>query len=148
MNSSTNCNVCAASICSQIQRNVSTGIRQHITSKHTSSTGSRFYKVGEKNSFRFIPYKVWCWQTKWGHAHNSVNTGSQRARLTICFSVYLLELRRLTASMWPKSMSWPRRKMKRSLHTYFFFWYPSKVLSPATTNAHSQFINTALSALV
>ena len=41
-------------------------------------------------------------------------------RLTICFSVYLLELSRFTASMCPKSMSWPSRKMKSSLHTYFF----------------------------
>lgn len=41
-------------------------------------------------------------------------------KLTICFSVYLLELSRLTASMCPKSMSWPSRKMKSSLHTYFF----------------------------
>lgn len=40
--------------------------------------------------------------------------------LTICFSVYLLELSRFTASMCPKSMSWPSRKMKSSLHTYFF----------------------------
>ncbi len=50
--------------------------------------------------------------------------------LTICFSVYLLELSRLTASMWPKSISWPKRKMKSSLHTYFFLLYPSKALSP------------------
>lgn len=40
--------------------------------------------------------------------------------LTICFSVYLLELSRFTASIWPKSMSCPRRKMKSSLQTYFF----------------------------
>ena len=49
---------------------------------------------------------------------------------TTCFSLYLLELRRFTASICPKSMSWPKRKMNRSLHTYFFFWYPSNVLSP------------------
>jgi len=53
--------------------------------------------------------------------------------LTICFSVYLFELSRLTASMWPKSMSWPSRKMNSNLHTYFFFWYPSSVLSPKQT---------------
>lgn len=40
--------------------------------------------------------------------------------LTICFSVYLLELSRFTASMCPKSMSWPKRKMKSNLQTYFF----------------------------
>ena len=50
--------------------------------------------------------------------------------LTICFSEYLLEESRLTASMWPKSMSWPNRNINSSLHTYFFFWYPSSVLSP------------------
>ena len=50
--------------------------------------------------------------------------------LTICFSVYLLDVSRLTASIWPKSISWPKRKMKSSLQTYFFFWYPSKALSP------------------
>ena len=51
-------------------------------------------------------------------------------QLTICFSVYLLDDNKLTASICPKSISWPRRKIKSSLHTYFFFWYPSKVLSP------------------
>ncbi len=51
--------------------------------------------------------------------------------LTICFSVYLFEESRLTASMWPKSMSCPNKKMKSNLQTYFFFWYPSNVLSPA-----------------
>jgi len=55
---------------------------------------------------------------------------NKKKGLTICFSVYLLDDRRLTASMWPKSMSWPRRKMKSNLQTYFFFWYPSRVLSP------------------
>ena len=44
--------------------------------------------------------------------------------------MYLFELSRLTASMWPKSMSCPRRNMNSSLQTYFFFWYPSRVLSP------------------
>ena len=48
----------------------------------------------------------------------------------ICFSEYLLEDNRLTASMWPKSMSWPSKKIKSNLQTYFFFWYPSRVLSP------------------
>lgn len=47
------------------------------------------------------------------HAHSYTS-------LTICFSVYLLELSRLTASMCPKSMSCPSRKMKSSLQTYFF----------------------------
>lgn len=42
--------------------------------------------------------------------------------LTICFSEYLLEESKLTASMWPKSMSWPSKKMNSSLQTYFFFW--------------------------
>lgn len=56
--------------------------------------------------------------------------------LTICFSVYLLELSRLTASMWPKSISWPSRKMKSSLHTYFFLLYPSSTLSPVTQTTH------------
>jgi len=50
--------------------------------------------------------------------------------LTICFSEYLFDESKLTASMCPKSMSWPRRKMNSSLQTYFFFWYPSSVLSP------------------
>lgn len=50
--------------------------------------------------------------------------------LTICFSEYLFDDSKLTASMCPKSMSCPSRKMNRSLHTYFFFWYPSNVLSP------------------
>lgn len=52
------------------------------------------------------------------------------ALLTICFSEYLFDESKLTASIWPKSMSWPSRKMNNSLHTYFFFWYPSSVLSP------------------
>lgn len=59
-----------------------------------------------------------------------VVSGDDIRELTICFSVYLLELSRLTASMWPKSMSWPSRKMKSSLHTYFFLLYPSRALSP------------------
>ena len=42
--------------------------------------------------------------------------------LTICFSVYLFDDSKLTASMCPKSMSCPRRNMNNSLHTYFFFW--------------------------
>lgn len=50
--------------------------------------------------------------------------------LTICFSVYLLDDNKFTASICPKSISWPNRNIKRSLQTYFFFWYPSKVLSP------------------
>ena len=36
--------------------------------------------------------------------------------------------------MCPKSMSCPSRKIKSSLHTYFFFWYPSSVLSPAKSD--------------
>ncbi len=59
--------------------------------------------------------------------------------LTICFSVYLLEESRLTASMWPKSMSWPSRKMKSNLQTYFFFWYPSNVLSPLNFDLEYKF---------
>ena len=55
-------------------------------------------------------------------------------KLTICFSVYLFEDSKLTASICPKSMSWPSRNMNRSLHTYFFFWYPSNVLSPCNFN--------------
>ena len=51
-------------------------------------------------------------------------------KLTICFSEYLFELSKLTASMWPKSMSCPSRKINNNLQTYFFFWYPSSVLSP------------------
>ena len=61
------------------------------------------------------------------YLHDQWSTSSQfqimveyEAKLTICFSVYLLELRRLTASMCPKSISWPKRKMKSSLQTYFF----------------------------
>lgn len=50
--------------------------------------------------------------------------------LTICFSVYLFDESRFTASIWPKSISCPRRKINSSLHTYFFFWYPSNCLSP------------------
>lgn len=70
----------------------------------------------------------------------------QPRQLTICFSVYLLELRRLTASMWPKSMSCPRRNINNSLQTYFFFWYPSRVLSPKKTKIqiHSYFNNTVM----
>ena len=50
--------------------------------------------------------------------------------LTICFSVYLLDESRFTASIWPKSISCPRRKINSNLQTYFFFWYPSNCLSP------------------
>lgn len=53
-----------------------------------------------------------------------------KIQLTICFSEYLLEDNKLTASIWPKSISWPNRNINKSLQTYFFFWYPSKVLSP------------------
>lgn len=42
--------------------------------------------------------------------------------LTICFSEYLFDDNKLTASMWPKSMSWPSKNMNNNLQTYFFFW--------------------------
>ena len=44
--------------------------------------------------------------------------------------MYLFDDNKLTASMWPKSISCPRRNMNNNLHTYFFFWYPSNCLSP------------------
>ena len=66
--------------------------------------------------------------------------------LTICFSEYLLELSKLTASMWPKSISWPNKNMNNNLQTYFFFWYPSNVLSPL--NLLRMFANSLLILLI
>ena len=64
--------------------------------------------------------------------------------LTICFSVYLFEDNKLTASICPKSMSCPSRNMNKSLQTYFFFWYPSKVLSPCNVEIFQEYKNCKL----
>jgi hypothetical protein len=41
-------------------------------------------------------------------------SGQVDSLLTICFSVYLFELRRLTASIWPKSISCPSKNINNS----------------------------------
>ncbi len=95
-----------------------------------------------------IGYHSWCiewwvwWVPSWDWSApiwtdipaSTIQSWSSLLRITICFSVYLFDESRLTASMYPKSMSWPSRKMNNSLHTYFFFWYPSNVLSPNTAS--------------
>lgn len=102
------------------------------------------FKKINKTQSEFETYSIYykqpttCHQGKICH-FNSINhfckkkerrNKRQKKKLTICFSEYLLDDSKLTASICPKSMSWPSRNMNSNLQTYFFFWYPSKVLSP------------------
>ena len=50
-------------------------------------------------------------------------TMSATAAYPTTFSLYLVDIIRLMASMWPKSTSYPKTKMYTSFHMYFFLWY-------------------------
>lgn len=87
----------------------------------------------QKLSQNYINYKTihiyYCSVKKSNHQTRKNKNNSENL-LTICFSVYLFEVSKFTASIWPKSMSFPSKNMNSSLQTYFFFWYPSIILSP------------------